>query len=132
MKHILMVICCLSMHLALAQSSQDKKISSFAGYPGGPDKLFKFINDNLRYPADAKRDSLVGDVFVEFVVSESGSIEKESLKIIKGMTQSCDREAMRLISSSAKWTPAISEGLPIKQVVTFPISFRLENLFQNE
>lgn len=127
MKHLLLVICCLASQIAYAQSNQTKIISSFAFYPGGPDKFFEFINDNLRYPADAERDSIVGDVFVEFVVTENGSIDKESVKVVKALTQSCDSEAVRLIGLSPKWTPAVGEGLAIEQVVTFPVSFRLEN-----
>jgi TonB family protein len=106
--------------------SQEEVIDRFAQFPGGAEKFYEYIKANLKYPADARKDSITGIVFVEFKVDSRGVIVKESVKVIKGLSSSCDDEALRLIKNGPSWTPAESQGKDVEQAVTFPVNFILD------
>jgi protein TonB len=44
------------------------------GYPGGDEARIKFLQDNIKYPEEAKELGVQGKVFVTFVVEIDGSI----------------------------------------------------------
>jgi protein TonB len=112
---IIATINCLAFN-ALAQNKQTQ-------FPGGVAKLYEYINKNMIFPSDAKAQGISGKVFIEFVVNADGNIEDKSIKIIKSIHKSCDEEAIRLISNSPKWEPAIENGKPVKQIFVMPIKF---------
>lgn len=123
---VLLVIFCFSSS-AQTDTARRPVIDEFASFPGGAEKFFDYIRTNLKYPQDALRDSISGDVFVQFTVSPDGSIPPETVRVSQSLSPSCDNEAVRLIKNAPKWMPARSEGKPIEQQITFPVSFRLEN-----
>lgn len=92
---------------------------------GGYLEFVKYLNSNLRYPKDARKKSKEGMVLVEFIVSSDGTIKPESVLIIKGVYESLDNEAKRVIISSPKWTPGTREGQPIEMKLVIPINFIL-------
>lgn len=98
-------------------------VHKFAEFPDGGDKFFEYIKKEIQYPADAKKDSLTGHVYVEFTVAATGEIQPESIKVVKGLSPSCDAEALRVIKKAPKWTPGATRTAPIEQRITFPISF---------
>lgn len=51
----------------------------------------KFINDNLRYPADATKE---GTVEVRFKIEEDGTTD--DVEVVKGVDPAIDKEAVRL------------------------------------
>lgn len=42
---------------------------------------------------------------------------------IKGLCESCDKEALRLVKQMPKWIPATQEGVPVKMKMIIPIKF---------
>lgn len=111
---------------SFGQSTENLRVEKFAEFPGGAEKFYKFIKENLRYPADALRDSIQGDVVVGFALDETGAINKESIKIMKGLSNSCDKEAIRVIMDAPRWIPAKSNGKDVGQFISFPVSFKME------
>ena len=105
--------------------SQDQVIEKFADYPGGLEKMYDYVRKNLKYPEDALRDSITGDVFVEFIVDVEGKVVSKSVKVIGSVSRSCDEEAVRLIKNSPAWIPARSKRGAEEQYISFPVSFRL-------
>lgn len=94
-----------------------------AQFPGGDDEMYKFISDNLRYPAIDQEMGNKGRVTIRFVVTKTGDIS--DIKVLKGISPTCDREAVRVVKSMPKWIPAKQNGVPVPIYFTLPIIFKL-------
>ena len=83
-------------------------------FPGGESAMYKFIGDNLKYPAGEHPS---GSVFIRFVVSENDKIE--NAQIAKGIDKDCDAEALRVVRSMPEWTPGQDKGkaVPVSLIV---------------
>ncbi|NUQ23940.1 MAG: TonB family protein [Saprospiraceae bacterium] len=68
---------------------------------GGFDKMKKYVQKNLRYPAEAKAKGISGDVTVRFLISADGS--PSQLEVVSGIGYGCDDEAKRLLREGPKW-----------------------------
>lgn len=89
----------------------------------GMGEFYKFIGENLKYPAAAKKDSVQGKVFLKFMVLESG--ELAHIEVIKGIGHGCDEAALNAIKNSPAWIPGKQKGKAVKVWMTLPIVFRL-------
>lgn len=87
---------------------------------GGMEKLQR----NISYPPRAFRDRVEGRVIVEFIVDEKGKVRNP--KIIKGVRNDINREALRAISK-ARFLPAREQGKPIPVEHVIFILFSLDN-----
>ncbi len=65
-------------------------------------------------------------MIVSFLVKEDGSLE--DIKIVKGIGEECDLEAIRLVQIMPKWNPAIQNGKPVETRIEMPIQFNQINL----
>ena len=90
-------------------------------FPGGPEKMFEFINENLRWP-DTEAD-VIGRVVVAFTVEKDGSLS--DIKVVKSLDPLFDKEAVRLVKSMPKWKPGMWRGKPARVHYCIPIKFRL-------
>ncbi|MBC8153951.1 MAG: TonB family protein [Bacteroidetes bacterium] len=93
-------------------------------FPGGMPALGQYLGRNLRYPSEARKKHTSGLVFVQFVVSTDGTIQ--SPRILKGIGNGCDEEAVRIVSQMPRWNPGLQSGVPVKVQFTLPIRFALE------
>ena len=84
----------------------------------------KYISDKLEYPKICYDNNISGQVIVRFIVNEKGKVSKA--KVIKGVDPALDREAVRVVKSSPRWTPGMKDGKPVKVFYTIPINFVLE------
>lgn len=93
---------------------------------GGMPRLYRFIGKKLRYPKDARRENIQGRVFVEFFVDEYGKLPPDSVRVVKGLSPTCDKEAVRVIKASPRWIPGkiADTGEPVAQRMVLPITFR--------
>ncbi len=64
-------------------------------YPGGSKALEAFIAQNLRYPEEALRNGVEGNVQVEYEVNEDGKVIRA--RVLRGIGYGCDEEALRLV-----------------------------------
>lgn len=92
--------------------------------PGGENGLLKFIGEHVKYPKKAIKNNTTGRVIVGFVVDTSGEITK--VKVLKGLGDGCDEEAVRVISSIPKWQPGEQNHKKVRVQYKIPISFKLE------
>lgn len=92
-------------------------------FPGGNEEMYRFIKDNLKYPVVDQEMGVQGRVTVRFVVSKTGEIS--DIQLMKGISPSCDKEAMRVIKSMPKWIPGKQHGNPVNVYFTMPIHFKL-------
>jgi len=102
------------------------KVDVSPSFPGGIPKFFDYLNKNLKYPKDAKKEGIEGKVMIEFVVDSTGAIRPGTVNIVKGLFKSCDDEAIRLITESPQWIPGrvteLNKNVPVK--MTLPINFK--------
>jgi len=96
-----------------------------AEFPGGMVNFYKWIDRNMVYPEDAKKEKIGGRVVVSFIIKENGEIWKESIEVKKGIFPSIDQEAVRLIKESPIWSPAreaeLGKAVPVR--TSIPINF---------
>ncbi len=90
---------------------------------GGMSAFYKFIGENLKYPEQAKKDSIQGKVFIQFMVLASGKLAH--IKILKGIGNGCDEAALNVIKNSPSWIPGKEKGKAVRVWMTLPIIFRL-------
>ncbi len=91
-------------------------------FPGGDTAMLRFINNERRYPAEAYHDGIQGRVLCSFVVSEDGSLTH--ISVIRGVEESLDREAVRIISEMPKWMAGEIDDTPVPVYCILPIPFR--------
>ena len=90
---------------------------------GGTEAFFAWIQANQQYPALARQRKVQGRVMMEFVVEKDGSLIEP--KVIKPLGSGLDEEALRLIKTAPKWTPARYQGQAMKQKMVLPVVFQL-------
>ena len=91
-------------------------------YPGGPNEIMRYIQENIKYPQSAKANKIEGRVFVSFVVEKDGSIT--NAVVLRGIDKECDAEALRVVSSMPKWTPGQHKGEVVRTQFTIPIYYK--------
>jgi len=94
-------------------------------FPGGEEELVKFLGENIKYPVSAREQGIEGIVYVSFVVSKAGKIV--NVKLLRGIIESCDDEAQRVIKMMPDWLPGKQNGVPVSVEYNLPISFQLKN-----
>lgn len=92
-------------------------------FPGGAERMAKFIRQNVQYPNAAREENISGSVKVSFTIDENGSIKNPV--IVQGLGGGCDEEALRVISKMPKWKPASSDGTNVSSQKTIKIVFQL-------
>mgnify|MGYP000874952761 CR=1 FL=1 len=89
---------------------------------GGIKGLPNHLASELRYPAEAYRYSLEGEVVVEFVVETSGSLS--NMRALQDVGGGCTDEALRLLHRTP-WAPAILDGKRVRSTMQVSIQFKL-------
>lgn len=98
-------------------------VESGADFPGGKEEMFKFANKNITYPLTALNDSIYGSVMIQVIIEMDGSLSE--IKIIKGIREDINEEAIRLIKSMPKWEPGKIKGEAVRVKRVIPIKFSL-------
>ncbi len=90
---------------------------------GGLEAFYAFVGDNLRYPHQAIRMGVSGNVFLKFVVEKDGRLT--DVQVLKGIGSGCDEEAVRVLESAPPWNPGKQRGRPVRVYMVIPIRFVL-------
>jgi TonB family protein len=93
---------------------------------GGMRAFYQHIGDNMRYPTEARQAGVEGKVFVQFVVDEYGEITQT--KILKGIGEACDQEALRVLQEAPEWHPGTTNGQAVNVQMVLPITFKLDKI----
>ena len=83
----------------------------------------KWVYGNIVYPEIAKETGISGRVTLQFTIDKDGSVK--DVKVLRGVDSSLDREAVRVVSNSPKWSAGKQRGKAVKVKYTFPIIFQL-------
>ena len=94
-------------------------------FPGGDAELYKFISNNLNYPAMAIENNVQGRVVVQFVVTKDGSIG--NVKVVRSVDRDLDNEAIRVCKKLPKFIPGKQNGQPVNVWYTLPVTFKFQN-----
>ncbi|WP_214070007.1 TonB family protein [Mucilaginibacter sp. dw_454] len=92
-----------------------------AQYPGGMHALDKYVNEHGRYPASSRINDISGSLMVQFSILTDGTLSE--CKVTDSPDISFSNEAVRLLQTAQKWTPAYAFGRPIKVVKYSPVIF---------
>ena len=95
--------------------------TKYPTYKGEGD-LITFIQNNLKYPPEAKITKTEGRVFVQFVVNKSGETTK--VKVLKGIGAGCNEEAAR-VTNMISWFPGEVDGKIADVEMVLPFDFKL-------
>ena len=90
-------------------------------FSGGMAKLEKYMRQNLRYPKVARGERRTGNVFVTFVVTDTGVIE--NVKALNSLGPEYDAEAVRIVKDMPPWTPGKQNGKPVYVRYNLPVRF---------
>ena len=94
-------------------------------FPGGESAMYKWLQDNIIYPAAASEEGVQGKVTVQFIVEKDGSITH--VQVVRGKHPALDAEAARVIRKMPRWTPGRNNGQPVRVTSHLPVQFKLAN-----
>jgi TonB family protein len=90
-------------------------------FPGGLNAMEEFISGNLKYPADAVRDMIAGEVPILFTVGTNGKLN--NIMVEKSVHPSLDAEALRVIRKMPDWKPGSQNGKAVDVRMTVRVKF---------
>lgn len=96
---------------------------SMPKFPGGEAAMMKFLNDNVKYPAEAVKSNIQGRVIVQFTISETGKIT--NTKVMSGVNEALNKEALRVINAMPQWEPGKKDGTPVPVQFVLPVDFKI-------
>lgn len=90
-------------------------------FQGGEEDISAFISMEINYPEKYSIMGVGGQVIISLVIDETGNIY--DAKVVKGVNEDLDAEALRVINLMPRWTPGFMDGVPVKTGLQIPISF---------
>ena len=95
-------------------------------FPGGKSALKKYIANTIVYPEIAIENNIEGTVYVNFIVTKSGSVINATVS--RGVDAALDKEALRVVNTLPKWLPGKQRGQAVNVSYTMPINFSFDAL----
>lgn len=87
-------------------------------------EMMSIIAENIKYPAQAKKENISGTVYVAFVVDEFGNVI--NVEVVRGTNASLDKEAVKAVkATNGHWIAGKQDGKNVKVKYTVPIKFSL-------
>jgi TonB family protein len=90
---------------------------------GGRRSFNKYLEDNVKYPQQARDNKVEGRVTIEFTVGTNGSLS--NFKVIRGIGSGCDEELIRAIQHGPKWSSSKNDGAAFADQVRVRYRFEL-------
>jgi TonB family protein len=94
-------------------------------FPGGDEKLYEFLGENMIYPAEAKEKGIEGIVYVNFIVEKDGSLS--NARILRDIGGGCGEEVLRVVSIMPPWNPGKQKGEVVRVNFNFPVKLSLSS-----
>lgn len=92
-------------------------------YPGGQAAIMQYLTKEVKYPAEALKKGISGNVLVQFVVGKKGKLS--DFKVIRGVDSLLDAEALRAVKRlPGKWIAGRNKGKRVRVLYTIPVNFR--------
>ena len=90
---------------------------------GDADAFVKYVQQNIQYPQNALDNNVEGKVTVNFVVDANGKIR--NAKVVNGVDDELNAEALRVVESAPAWTPAKQNGKNVPVTCSIPVTFKI-------
>ena len=100
------------------------RVDRMPEFPGGQAALNRYLAQNLQYPILAQENGIQGRVICQFIVEKDGSVG--DVTVIRGVYESLDNEAIRVVEAMPKWIPGVQGGEIVRVRYTLPIRFKLQ------
>ena len=90
-----------------------------------PGKFLKeWVYQYIKYPQESLREGIQGRVVVDFIIEKDGRLS--NVRVVKGVSEDIDAEAVKVISASPKWRPGRVDGNKVRTAMSVSVEFRLE------
>lgn len=96
-----------------------------AEYRGGAVAMQSYINEQVRYPEFDREGGVEGTVYVSFIIEKNGTVS--NVKIERGVSETIDREAVRVTRLLNQWIPAQNAHGKVRTIAHLPVRFRLDD-----
>ncbi|CAM1361467.1 energy transducer TonB [Tenacibaculum xiamenense] len=100
-------------------SSEDERLDCFNL------EMIKHIQKHFRYPSEAVRSQIEGEVWVRFIIDKNGYVKNIKTLGPKG-GDLLNEEAKRVVTKLPRFAPAKKNGRSVSVKYGFPINFSLE------
>jgi TonB family protein len=97
-----------------------KKATPLVGFEN---YLLKHIYKKIKYPREARRKKIEGEVLIEFIVNEDGTLS--NYRVIQGVGGGCTEAALEALKNAGKWNPALVNDKSVRTQFVIPIKFSL-------
>ena len=92
-------------------------------------ELIKYIQNNLKYPKNAKEARIEGRAYVQFIVEEDGKVS--NLHLARDPGEGLGDAAIKIVEGmnelGSMWKPGIQDGKVVPVIMTLPFSYKLES-----
>lgn len=92
---------------------------------GGESTMLRLIAQEVKYPVDAMRSRVSGEVVVELLIDEQG--RASTPRVSKSLGHGCDEEVLRAVQllPSSDWIAGVLGGQPVATVIEIPFQFKM-------
>ena len=118
MKTVKLII--IALFVFTISNYAQEEIEKMPEIKGGIQELAK----NIKYPESAKKEGIMGTVFVKAVIDEVGNVVKAEVE--KGANEELNAAAISAVKNT-KFIPGEDKGEKVKAEVTIPIKFKLDD-----
>jgi len=94
-------------------------------FRGGEAALMKYLQENVKYPPQAIKDSIQGRVVVQFLIDKSGCVG--DVKVARSVSEELDAEAVRVVKTLPRFIPGRMYGKAVSTWYTLPVTFKLQD-----
>jgi protein TonB len=124
---LLLLSATITLHAQTDTVHTEKRlIDELPTQPEFPGDIHEYLAKNIRYPHIAKENSVVGKVYVRFLIDENGNVTDAYLPYTRRLGAGLEDEALRVVKTMPAWQPATYNGKAVRVVYTLPVHFRLE------
>ena len=92
-------------------------------FPGGIEKFYKFLINNIRYTREAREAGVNARLYVSFVIDQEGMLGE--IEIMNTVGFGLESEAQRILNNSPRWSPGFFSNKPVKTKMVLPVSFSI-------
>lgn len=118
-----MVVTTVSASSFLPEIQKKKDKIVMPKFPTGQRGLQKYLLEEAQFPAEARRNGVVGEVIVGFTVEANGVIT--GVRVLRSVSKELDAEAVRVVKNMPDWKPGKKNGKKVRTELTIPINFKV-------
>lgn len=96
---------------------------TFPSFPGGDDALLRFLSQSVKFPIEAKKKNIQGEVLITYVIDIDGQIV--DIKVKQSVHPVLDNEAIRVVKSMPRWVAGTQDGEAVRVLYHLPFRFRI-------